>query len=147
VVDRSIRWLILLLILAACREPPPDAGREVATGADRADFAAAEPGVEFEAPRLIPGVRARIAELRDPEGGTEANLTAFADGARPLVNAMEADLRRVGAMDTGDFTLLGDSVTRRFGADSLTPDQGRETAAQLERLIALYEERMRQAAH
>ena len=55
----SLRWLTLILILAGCREP-----RSRAAGAEAPEVAAtpndggsgqAEPGVEFEAPRLIPG--------------------------------------------------------------------------------------------
>lgn len=143
-----MRIFALLLLLAACRDPRPDAGGEVATRADSAGHATNEQGLEFEAPRLIPSVRAQMAELRQPEGATESNLSAFSKGARTLVEAMGADLRRVGTTDTGYFSALGDSVIRRLeGAGSASPDLGWQAAPQVERLIEHYEDRMREAAH
>jgi len=157
-MDWSVRWLTLLLVLAGCRETRSDAGGEVAAGGavaaamDSAAVEAGEPGVEFEAPRLIPGIRAQMNEIRDPDGATEGNLTAFRNGAGRLVTAMESDLQRVGVTDTGYFTALADSVMREFGGGagnvaSLSPGQGRQAAAQIERLIGLYEKRMREAAN
>ncbi|MGH7579387.1 MAG: hypothetical protein ACREM9_04390 [Gemmatimonadales bacterium] len=156
-MDRSVRWLTLLLVLAGCRDTRSGAGGEVASGEvargmDGAGAEAGEPGVEFEAPRLIPGIRAQMTEIRDPEGATEGNLTAFRNGAGRLVSAMEADLQRVGVTDTGYFSVLRDSVMREFGGGagnvaSLSPEQGRQAAARIERLIELYEMRMRDAAN
>src|SRR5918999_1193141 len=102
---RTAAWLALVLALG-CRESRsgvPETGTpDVAQRTGSAELEDAEPGVEYEAPRLIPGVRAQMAQLREPEGATEENLTAFRNGVGTLVNAMQADLNRVGA-DTGTF--------------------------------------------
>ena len=141
---RSICWLLLPLILVGCRETRSESGPggapDVTARAGGAELEGNEPGVEFEAPRLIPAIRAQIIEIKDPEGATEANLTAFKTGVRTLVNAMRADLKRVGATDTGDVYALGDTVLRRVG------DRPADVVGQVERLIEMYEERMRRAA-
>lgn len=140
---RPVRWLILLLILAACRETRSesqrDGARDVAAGTDGAEVESNGPGVEFEAPRLIPAIRAQIIELENSEGATEGSLAAFRNGVDTLVSAMRADLNRVGATDTGDFQALSDAVRRRVagGAD--------EVITGVERLIEIYGARMRAA--
>ena len=136
---------LLLLVLAACRETRSESGSRGApditarTGA--AELEGDEPGVEFEAPRLIPAIRAQIIEIENPEGATKANLAAFKTGVGPLVNAMRADLDRVGATETGDFYALADSVLREIGAGA------GDVVGQVERLIEMYEEGMRKAAN
>lgn len=152
----SFLWLTLLLVLAGCREPRSETpGRahapEVGATPGGAESAKAEPGVEFEAPRLIPGIRAQITEIQNPQGATEGNLTAFKNGVGTLIDAMEADLNRLGVTDTGDFSALGDSIGRELGGGAgttaaISPEQGRQAAARVERLIGMYEERMRKAA-
>jgi hypothetical protein len=143
-VYRSVRWIILLLILAACRETRSESGRDgapdVTARTGGAEPEGSEPGVEFEAPRLIPAIRAQIIEIEDPEGATEGNPAAFRRGVGTLVNAMRADLTRVGATDTGGFYALGDSVLRKLGGDAGA------VVSQVERLIEIYEEGMRKAA-
>jgi hypothetical protein len=145
---RSVSWLLLLLILAACRETRSESGSagapDVAARTGGAELEGNEPGVEFEAPRLIPAIRAQIIEIEDPEGTTEGNLAAFRSGVGTLVNAMRADLNRVGATDTGDFYALGDSVLRKLGDDA--GDGAGDVVGQVERLIEKYEEGMRKAA-
>ena len=152
----SLRWVTLLLILAGCREP-----RSEAAGADAPEVAAtpsdgesgqAEAGVEFEAPRLIPGIRAQMAEIEDPRGATEGNLTAFKNGVGTLIDAMKADLNRVGVGDTGAFRALSDSIGREIGGGAgttagLPPETASQAAARVDHLIGIYEERMRHAAH
>jgi hypothetical protein len=151
----SFLWLTLLLVLAGCREPRSETGRadapEVGATPGAAESAKAEPGVEFEAPRLIPAIRAQMTEIQDPQGATEGNLTAFKNGVGALIDAMEADLNRVGVTDTGYFSALSDSIGREIGGGSGTPadippEKGKQAAAQVERLIGMYEERMRTAA-
>jgi len=153
---RSVRWLTLLMILAACRETRPDSGGagapDVATRAGGAELEDSQPGIEFEARRLIPGVRAQISEIESPEGATEGNITAFRNGVSRLANAMEADLNRVGAGDIGSFSGLSDSVLREIGGGAsdppdLSPEKARQAASQVERLIGIYEEQMRKAVH
>jgi hypothetical protein len=145
---RSVCWLLLLLILAACREPRSESGPggapDVAARTGGAELQGSEPGVEFEAPRLIPAVRAQIIEIEDQEGATEGNLAAFKRGVGTLVNAMRADLNRVEATDTGDFYALGDSVLRKIGDGA--GDGASDVIGQVERLIEMYEEGMRNAA-
>lgn len=132
---RSVRWLTLLLVLVGCRDTRSESGRarmpDVATGAGSAELENSEPGVEFEAPRL--------------------NLTAFRNGVGTLEPALKADLNRVGGTDSGYFCVLSDSVMREIGGAgdvaTISPEQGRQAAAQVERLIGIYEERMRKAAN
>ena len=149
----SARWLLLLLALA-CRESrsgvPETGPPDVAARTGSAELQDDEAGVEFEAPRLIPAIRAQISQLREPDGATEGNLTAFRNGVGTLVNAMEADLNRGGVTDSGDFRELSDSVMREFGGGAGSPpemstEKIRPATAQVERLIGLYEERMRAA--
>ena len=134
----------LVLILAGCGEP-----RSRTTGADAPEVAArsgddkspqAEPGVEFEAPRLIPGIRAQMMEIGNSQAPSEGNLTEFKNGVESLIEAMKADLNRVGISDTGAFRALGDSIGREIGGEA-------GTAARVDRLIGMYEEWMRRAAH
>jgi len=143
-MDRSVCWLLLLLILVACRETRSESGPggapDVAARAAGAELEGNEPGVEFEAPRLIPAIRAQIIEIEDPEGATEGNLAAFKRGVGTLVIAMRADLNRVGATDTGEFHASGDSVLRKLG------DGAGDVVGPVERLIETYEEGMRKAA-
>ena len=152
---RSVGWLFLLLILPACREPRPESGAakapDVAT-ADTAGIAGNVSGVEFEAPRLIPGVRAQIAEIEDPQGAEEPNVAPFRNGVGTLIDAMVADLNRVGVTDTGSFAALADSILRAFGGGAsdlpdIAPDEARQLAPRVERLIGIYEERMRKAGN
>jgi len=149
---RSVRWLAVLLILTGCRQTRSEAGRDerpdLATRTGSADLEDNEASLEFEAPRLIPAIRAQINEIEDPKGATEGNLTAFKNGVGTLVNAMEADLNRVGVTDSGYFYVLSDSVMREIGGGSgdvaaLPPEKARQAAAQVKRLIGIYEARMR----
>jgi len=143
-VSRSIRWLILLLILAACRETRSESERDgapdVAAGAGGAELKDDEPGVEFEAPRLIPSIRAQIIELENAEGATEGSLAAFRNGVGTLVSAMRADLDRVGATDTGDFHALSDTVRHQVAGDA------GDAISRVERLIEIYGAKMRETA-
>ena len=152
----SVRWLPLVLLLTGCREPGSAAGRtrlpDVAARTGSAAIEDREGGLEFEAPRLIPAVRAQIGEIDEPDGATEGNITAFRNGTGALVSAMEADLNRVGAMDAGEFRGLGDSVLREIGGGAsdtpdISPEKARQATAQVERLIRIYEERMRKVAN
>jgi hypothetical protein len=155
VMRSSFLWLTLLLVLAGCREPRSQSARadapEVGATPGGAESSRAEPGVEFEAPRLIPAIRAQMTEIQDPQGATEGNLTAFKNGVGALIDAMVADLNGLGVTDAGDFSALSDSIGRQIGGGSgtpaaISPDQGRQAAARVERLIRMYEERMRKAA-
>jgi hypothetical protein len=152
-MTRATFWLALALGLA-CRENRsgvPEAGTPNAgLRAGNAGSQDTEPGVEFEAPRLIPAIHAQITRLQEPQGSTEENLTAFRDNVGALVSAMQTDLHRVGVADSGDFRHLSDSLIRAFGGGpgpsaKVKPEEARPLSHQVERLIGLYEERMRAA--
>ncbi len=140
---RSIRRLILLLILAACREtrsaPERDGAPAVPAETDGAELEGNQLGLEFEAPRRIPAIRAQIMELEHSEGATEASLAVFRHGVDTLVSAMQADLNRVGAADTGDFHALADSVRRQIAGGA------GEVITGVERLLEIYGAKMREA--
>lgn len=153
-MPRAATWLALVLVLA-CREGRsgmPETGTpDVAQRTGSAELEDNEAGVEYDAPRLIPAIRQQMAQLQEPEGASEANVTAFRNGVGTMVNAMQADLNLVGVTDSGDFRALGDSVMREFGGGPGSPaelkvEEARPAIAQVERLIGMYEQRMRSAA-
>jgi hypothetical protein len=153
-MSRSIGWLFLILALVACRRAVSDRDQtrrpDVANHTGSAELSDSEPGVEFEAPRLIPGIRAQMATIKEPSGRTEENLTAFKNGVGTLVNAMETDLNRVGVTDTGEFWVRSDSLMREFGSGAgdvaaLPPEKVDQVLPQVEQLMAMYQERMRAA--
>ena len=149
-----VRWLVLLLVLA-CRESrsgvpetgPPDVA--LRTGSPELEDSGA--AIEYEAPRLIPGIRAQMTLLQEPGGATPENITAFRNGVGHLTDAMRADLVRFGVTDTGSFRALSDSLMRELGGGpgtlaQLEPEKVRPTIAQVERLTSMYEQRMRAVA-
>jgi hypothetical protein len=149
---RAVIWLLILTV--ACREGrsgvPKTSPPDVALRSDSAWPEDGEPGVEFEAPRMIPAARAQITRIRERPTDT-VNLTAFRNNLGGLVSAMQTDLHRVGVTDTGYFRELSDSVLRGFGGGRgapapVNPDEARRLTAQVERIIGLYETRMRAAA-
>ena len=151
---RAAPWLALVFVLA-CRESRsgvPETGQpDVAQRTGSPELEDDEARLEYDAPRLVPAIRAQISQLQDSGQATPENLTAFRNGVGTLVNAMQADLNRVGVTDSGAFRSLGDSVMREFGGGpgsppDLDPQDARGAIAQVERLITLYEERMRAAA-
>ncbi len=154
---RSIGWLVVLMVLAGCRQNRSEAGRAdqpaVTAGAGGAGFQDREAGIEFEAPRLIPAVRARITETADRNDTTEENFTAFRNGVGALVGGMRNDLHHAGAMDDGTFGALSDSIMGELGGSAgddvvtISPGAGLAAAPRVERLIRLYEERMRTVAN
>jgi hypothetical protein len=146
---------LVLVLTLACRESrsgvPETGPPDVAFRAGSPELEDSEPGVEFEAPRLIPAMRAQITRLQERQGATEENLTAFRNNVSGLVTAMQSDLQRVGVTDSGYFRELSDSVMRELGGGpgspaTADPKETSSLAAQVERLIGLYEERMRTAA-
>ena len=153
---RSARWLALLAILAACRETRSASegvgARDVGSRAGGAEVAESEPGLELEARRLIPRTRAQISEVKRPEGATAENITALRNGVSTLASAMEEDLNGVGAADVESFRVLSDSVLQEIDGGAgdppgLSPERARQAAAQVERLIRVYEEQMRKASN
>jgi hypothetical protein len=149
------RAAFLLLLTLACRESrsaaPETGAPDVTPGTGDAEVADSGSGIEYEAPRLVPAIRAQLGQIREVGPAREENLTTLRTGVGTLFNAMHTDLNRVGVTDTGAFRALGDSVLRAFGGgpgspSELRPEDIRSATAQVERLIGLYEERMRRAA-
>ena len=155
---RALPLLIILLGLGACR---PEAQRtgEGQTGqvADselvRTDDSveAANTGIELEAPRLIPGLRAQLSAMRDTAGGvSEGNVAAYRQLASDVVTAMLTDLNRAGSPAVDEFRTLGDTVVMLVGGgageapEPSREDLGRSTAI-LERLIERYRQAMAEA--
>ena len=104
-------------------------------------------GVEAEAPRLIPAMRAELQQL---QGGTgEGNLESYRGTVSHLIDAMQADLTRSGRTDSGEFKMLADSVLRELGGGAGSPkpdpEAARRSAPAVRRLIDLYQSRMGQA--
>jgi hypothetical protein len=152
---RSLCWPMILTVALACRESrsgvPETGPPDLAFRTGSAEQEDNEAGMEYEAPRLIPAVRAQMMALQAPERVTTENLTAFRQGVAHMTEAMRADLQRVGVTDSGSFRALSDSLMREFGGGPGSPadlekDQLQPAVAQTERLIGMYEQRMRAAA-
>lgn len=145
-----------ILALAACRETARDKAGTASAYVGETDSGPAQPGVastntgvEFEAPRLIPGVRAQL-ELLAGRPTDEANRTAHKNLIADLITSMNADLLRVGLADTGAYRALADSVLRGIGggtgpATGPEPSETMPHIARVQRLIGTYEDWMRQA--
>jgi hypothetical protein len=118
-----------LLAAAACRTAPRETASMDATRADSgtasnysADstgrpgargVAGTHTGTELEAPPLIPSVQTDLRQLA--AAPTPGNRTAHKNLLGDLVNAMQADLSRLGQPDTGRFKALSDSVLGDVG--------------------------------
>jgi ABC-type transporter Mla MlaB component len=141
---------LTIILLGACRREPPEtasadraaAPAEVAPVSASGDTAV---GVEAEAPRLIPAMR---AELDQVESGNGGNLESYRGTVSHLIDAMEADLNRSGRVDSGGFKLLADSVLRELGGGAGNPkpdrDAARRSVPAVRRLLDLYQTRMGQ---
>jgi hypothetical protein len=140
----------VLTLLPACRRETPEtatadtaSASAVGPNSARGDTAA---GVEAEAPRLIPAMRAELQQLH---AGGEGNLESYRGTVGQLIDAMETDLTRSGRADSGGFKLLADSVLRELGGGAGNPnpdpEAARRSAPAVRRLIDLYQSRMGQA--
>jgi hypothetical protein len=157
----TMRSAILLLFLGAlggCEgsavrtgraQPGQPADSELTRTGDT--VAAANTGAEFEAPRLIPGLRAQLSALSDTGAGmTEGNIAAYRNLASDVVTAMHADLNRVGSPDVERIRAMGDSVVRLVGGGAgEAPGESRERITSsiqiMERLIQQYQDAVRAA--
>ena len=150
--------LLALLLLAGCRQQNTDRENTVSGSAADSELTttgeglgAAQGAVEFEAPRLIPGVLAQLKLVQDSGGRLDEGTTAgYRSAAGALVDAMLTDLNRVGVGDDGSFRALGDSVVTLLGegagdAPKVDPHRLRQSAALLRRAIGTYQQRMREA--
>jgi hypothetical protein len=103
-------------------------------------------GIEFEAPRRIPGVFAALSQVaREPD---RRNLTALRGDLGTLEDAMRNDLYRVGLADTGAFSALVDSLAHTLGGGpgGLTKPVDPKEVPKLEnwvrRLVEVYNQMM-----
>jgi len=150
--------LILSLLALSCRPRPVESAR--VSSADTMGMSHREPvtrppgaehgKVEFQAPPLIPAMRAQLAQMARPEAGQAPGAVASYRGAAShLIEAMQADLTRVGLADSGAFKLLSDSVLSDLGgatrkANPPEPEWLSVAPDRMRRLMALYESWMRQ---
>jgi hypothetical protein len=158
---RGCMPLLTLALAVACRgnSPPerenPPAGARTGSpysagsdsGAARQQMEGVNTGVEFEAPRRIPGVVAALTQLRREP--SRENLTAVKGDLGTLEDAMANDLSRVGLADTGQFSALTDSIAREdlSGgpgglADPPKPGQIPRLEDRVRRLIEVYQRMM-----
>lgn len=158
---RGFMPLLGLALAAACRgDSPPErehppagarTGSPYSTGSDsgaaRQQTEGIGTGVEFEAPRRIPGVLAALEQVkRQPD---RRNLTALRGDLGTLEDAMRNDLYRVGLADTGQFHALVDSIARDLGggpgglAEEPEPDEIPRLEDRVRRLIQVYDRMMR----
>ena len=100
-------------------------------------------GLEAEAPRLIPAVRAQLAQI---ESGSDGNLESYRGTVGHVIDAMETDLTRSGRVDSGGFELLADSLLRELGGGARNPMPDKEAVRRsvpaVRRLLDLYQARM-----
>jgi hypothetical protein len=143
--------------LTACREHAAETGRTASAYTNGTDTAAGAnlrgttAGVEYEAPRLIPGLRAQLERLSAPRDSvTDSDLASYKNLTGTLINAMQADLTRVGLADSGAFKALSDSVLSELGGGTGVPgripgDRLSRNLGQMRRLVGMYQQWMRSA--
>jgi hypothetical protein len=125
---RDALLLLAFVLCAACsRDKAGNASASAYTSeSDSAARAAGvegtNTGLELEAPRLIPALQNQLNLMASGDQPTDAeNLTAYKNLAGDVVNAMTADLSRVGLSDSGEFRGLKDTVLRELGGGAGTP--------------------------
>ena len=99
----AISLALTIVLLAGCRRESPETASvagdtsvpPVAPNSASGDTAA---GREAEAPRLIPAMRAQLAQI---ESGSDGNLESYRGTVGHLIDAMETDLTRSGRVDSG----------------------------------------------
>jgi hypothetical protein len=108
-------------------------------------FEGTNSGSELEAPRLIPAMQNQLnlmssgGQPTDPE-----NLNAYKNLAGDVINAMGADLYRVGLADSGNFQALRDSVLDDLGGGAGTDSdldgpKLKQHIPRMQRLISMYQ--------
>ncbi len=145
--------LVAATLLGGCRPQSSESAREPIHAADSvgpdSDVTGAV-GVEYEAPRLIPGMLALLDAVTDSAGRIdEGTMTGYKQAVGTLVDGMLTDLNRVGVGEDGEFRALGDSAVNLLGGGTGVPDAAPEevqrSAAMMRRLIDKYNQRMRAA--
>ncbi|MFL5494569.1 MAG: hypothetical protein ACJ8DC_09335 [Gemmatimonadales bacterium] len=156
-MSSRVALLLLGLTLAACREHAAETGRTASAYTNGSDTAAGAnlggttAGVEYEAPRLIPGMQAQMDRLLAPRDSvTDSDLASYKNSAGTLINAMQSDLTRVGLADSGAFKALSDSVLNQLGGgtgvpDRIAGDRLSRNLGQMRRLVRVYQQWMRSA--
>jgi len=134
-IHQRIGSVILFLALASC------GGKGDEKAAAAADSASAAPapsaGMKLEAMAMLPAVRAHLDSLaRNPSMMRRAGPQYEAKTKR-LVNAMHADMARLGMHSDPAYEALADSVVA--GSVALSTAGG----AELERLVARHVDQLR----
>ena len=154
-----LRTMLLLaaVVLTACREHVSETGRTASAYSNGGDSAAGAglkgtaAGVEYEAPRLIPGLLAQLEQYSSPGRRlTDSDVTNYKNTAGTVINGMQTDLTRVGLADSGAFKALSDSVLDGLGGGTgvphgITGERLSRNLAQMRRLIGVYDQWMRGA--
>lgn len=144
----AVPLAVMIMLLAGCRRATPETARadSARAGPESAPSSASgdtTTGVEAEAPRLIPAMRAELDRI---EAGGSGNLESYRGTVSHLIDAMETDLTRSARAGTGGFRLLADSVLRELGGGAGNPkpdpDAARRSVPGVRRLLDLYQERM-----
>jgi hypothetical protein len=142
----AIPLAITIIALAACRQTPETASAERTSSEVARNSAGGDSGngLEAEAPRLIPAMRAELDHVQSGSG----NLESYRGTVGHLIDAMEQDLNRSGRVDDGGFKLLADSVLRELGGGAGNPkpdpEAARRSVPAVRRLLDLYQTRMGQ---
>ncbi|MEP7227907.1 MAG: hypothetical protein ABI785_11135 [Gemmatimonadales bacterium] len=134
-IHQRIGSVILFLALASCGGKRAE---RPAAGADSASMAPVPPaGMKLEAMAMLPVVRAHLDSLaRNPSMMRRAGPQSEAK-TRRLVNAMHADMARLGMHSDPAYEALADSVVA--GSVALSTAGG----AELERLVARHVDQLR----
>jgi hypothetical protein len=157
VAGRLVAILAAAALAVGCRTHAQVADRS--TGQNRPSSTMEEPDTSgmartlrdtaLQAPHMIRGVETQLKVL-DTVSASQDNLTAHKNLLGDMVSAMRADFNRVGVTDRDGFTELADSVLRDLGggtgqARALDSAEVPAHIARVERLIRLYDSKMRQA--
>jgi hypothetical protein len=160
-VTRTLIVLSGLLALAGCRRDD-QASRERETaqtssaysagtdsGARAQQLEGTSSGTAYQAPQKIAGVTTTLGQLASlGHPPTQEDLTTFRNQLGSLQDAMRNDLSRAGQSDTGAFQAISDSLSRQLGggpgglAKELDPKEFPQVQARVQRLIAVYNERI-----
>ena len=155
-IDRMVRALVGAVVSGSTRtmfRHTPlnfDRAHGVDTqGADSLQMEGTASDDALTAPAIIAPMRLELDRMRaNPGAWLEANSTGHKFLLSDLIAAMQADMTRLGISDTEDLRTLGDSAIEALGggtgiADALDVESVPAHADRVERLITLYESKLR----
>jgi hypothetical protein len=132
--DRQRRGAPILLLLLACGGGAGERARSAAA----ADSSAG--GMELQAMPMLPAVRAHLDSVAADPARLHAAMPEHQAEMRRLVNAMHADMARLGMHSDSAYEALADSIIN--ASDRLVTARG----AELERLTAQHIDQVRRLA-